>query len=329
MATPTRLVALDGTWLVHRATYAASRLSPDQRSRVVPMQVCAWLYSYALIHKARLGLLAFDGPLCFRYDIYPLYKANRLKVLDSNGNPVSEEEKIALLTKHGRAGIQGLRVKEETTELIDATKEVARHMQLPVVNLKSFEADDVLCSAGKLANKDLHVVMVAKDKDMFQGLRQGVSQWYPDNDPKQPPHHIQYSDLSSRLSKYVHPDASHWTATQFLQYQCLVGDKTDSVPEILSRAKARAVLNEHGSLGVYFKTAEGKEFYARQQEFLIRNRKLVEMRTDLLGETVPDKDFRLPVNTPEILEQVSPTFSKAHANYEGWLRMFKNNRSLF
>lgn len=328
MTLKSKLVALDATWLVHRSAYAVSRLDPEQRGRAVAHQVAAWLYSYALIHKARLGFLAFDGPHCFRHDVYPLYKANRITILDDHGNPLSDEAKTQLLMDSTRKQVLSMRVPDDITTYVDAAYHFANEMGLPVVRLPHMEADDLLASAGALADEHLSVVLVTKDKDSLGSLREGVSQWYPDNDPKKPAHHIKHTDMSSRLVKYVHADAADWSPLQFQQYQVLTGDATDGVPPIIAAAKARKILNEHGTLGAYFRTPEGKAFREANQEFLLRNRELTVMRTNLLRPVNPAKQFALTVNH-KVKAVLRRPLASAYADYQGWARIATANRSLF
>lgn len=329
MATPCTLVANDGNWLLHRAYHAASNAPEDARPRMVARQVTAWAFSYGLLHQATHMFVAFDGPRCFRYDVWPTYKLSRKALVDSEGNQVSPTQARELI----ESGVKLERAPDLIYECQLVTQELLREYGVPVFQSKKHEADDCLRSAATLVEKRpkeiRKVVMITKDKDAIQGLVPGVSQWYPHHDRTQPPVTLTHKDLSNRLAAYVHEDAASWTPRQFLDYQVLIGDPTDDVPPVISNAKARKILNKYPSLQAYCESEEGQEFFYANQQYLKRNRQLVIMKKDLLDDIPLDafkyKSKPLP---QELSVSPSPALRGAHADYVGWLKL-SSRKSLF
>lgn len=330
MASPLpTLVTLDGNWLVHRAYHAAGQSPEEARPRMVARQVTAWAFSYGLLHQATHLLAAFDGARCFRYDVWPLYKAKRKAVIDEHGNPLPPEEALKLI----ESGVKLARAPDPIHDCQILTQQLLEEYGVPVFHPPKHEADDVLSSAATLVEKrpkELRkVVLITQDKDILQSLRPGVSQWHPHHDRKKPPVTITHRDLSNRLTAYVHEDAANWTPKQFRGYQILIGDPTDDVPQILSAAKARKILNKHASLQDYFATEEGKDFYFRNQQYLRRNYQLVVMKEDLLDEMELDTfRYKAKALPRELCVAPSPALRGAHADYVGWLKL-SARRSLF
>lgn len=299
---------------------------------MVARQVVSWVFAYALKHQATHLLIAFDGSECFRYKVWPLYKSSRKQLVDHNGNVLSTEEAQKLLKK----GTELERAYDPIYECQILTESLVEDYKIHRIHIAHVEADDVLASAAALGaeNPDeiRKVVMVAADKDMLQGLRENTVQWYPNHDRTKPPVMITYKDLSNRLMSYVHEDAAKWTPLQFRDYQILIGDPIDDVPPIVAKAEARRILNKYPSLkgeGGYFHTKKGKAFYYSNQAELIRNYKLVVMKTDLLEGWSPEVfRYRPPALNNEQSVSASPQLRGAFADYTGWLRI-SSKRTLF
>lgn len=324
------VVGYDGNWLVHRAYHAAAQ-TPDleTRLRVVARMVVGWCFTTALAQQAKHMLLAFDGDAVFRYDIWPLYKFSRKQILDPDGNKLTAQQYLKLL----KSGIHIHREPDPVEECRLMAAQLAAEYSIPVFQGKKYEADDALASLSTLPSRFpdevRKVVLNTKDKDCLQSLNERTIQLYPNLDRTKPPVIITAADLSYRLAAYVHEDAAHWTPLQFRDYQTLIGDSTDDVPPILTHAKARALLNKHGTLKKYFAKPEGKQFYYTHQEALLRNRQLVIMRTDVLDEYSLEAFRYKPRPLPTELS-VAPTkaLRGAHGDYTGWLKS-ATRRSLF
>ena len=318
----TTLVTMDGNWLMHRAYHAAARsASPESQPRVVARQLVAWAFSYSLQHQATHMLVAMDGHKCFRKQLYPMYKLYRAKVFDSAGRRLEPPEVKVLMN----SGQEVEYVRDIMDDCEDAVIEMLQKYHVPFIQLAQFEADDILVASAKYAIDDSvkRVVLVSKDKDIIQALTTNVIQWYPGEGKGAEAITITHADMGTRLSRYVHKDAARWMPVQFRDYQVLIGDPTDDVPEILSPAKARAIINEHQTLYRYFQTKAGERFFYSNEEALLLNRQLVTMRKDSLDEVSLDA---LRYRTPKTLPS-NPT--KQYLDYTGWIKVAANPKSLF
>ena len=292
------LVVADGNWLINRAhsVYSGHR----DPSTTTAKQVVAWMFEYGLLHQATHLLLAIDGDDLFRKRIFPDYKISRAKkkeaearergsTYESSSNPVYEC--LGLLT-----------------ETLDQLK-------VAYVQKAAFEADDVLVGcANKFSGPKCKVVMVCNDKDDAQGLvNEHVVMWTPAMMKKDP-----VSVTSSNLHVLGHTFGS---AKEVLHYQILIGDPMDDVPQLMSPGKAFKVIQEHKSLGAWFKTPEGKAWYLKHSGALNLNRELITMAVTSVD------DVRFASLKPEQvpgLERIKP---KSYYDFFGMSKLAK--RSLF
>lgn len=95
-------------------------------------------------------LICYDAqtPKSIRKDIYPPYKANRVKV-----EAVSQEERIV--------------------------RRFFELLSLPAVELEGYEADDLIATATNKLKASMDVVVVTGDKDMLQLVEPGVQVFDP------------------------------------------------------------------------------------------------------------------------------------------------------
>lgn len=250
----------DGNWLLHRAySVMGNTKRPEQR---IPQLMLNFVCTDAVRLKATHVAVCFDGPAIFRYDIYPQYKEARKKNKSS-------------------AGDEGVGdVKEDSPyNYLDATLKVLSAFGLFAIQLREFEADDLMASFAHVFNEVCHrVYIVSRDKDLMGSVKGNVRVHYP-------PHK---QELAQNFDEAGVLKVWGLTPKQLCDYQTLIGDANDSIPPVgkVRDKSARKIIAEHGSLMKYFHTAEGKAFWEEHQEELMRNRKLVKMRTDALPTQV-------------------------------------------
>jgi 5'-3' exonuclease len=323
------LMACDGNWLVHRAKFGSGDLDDEVIVRTTARMVAAQVFRYAAKHKAAYFFIGFDGPACFRHDVWALYKANRRNLTDKRGNVLTEKERDVWIL----SGKPLIHVPDIIQECHAASAALCASYGIPVVSMAKYEADDLLRSAGSLIRRPeiKKVVLVSKDKDTFGGLRPGVSQWYPESVKTSKGKvmtdvFITHSDMSVRLSKYVGPEAATWTPLQFRDYQILIGDPTDNIPPILPPKTASKLISRIDSLRAYFETKEGKKFLAQHQEALWRNLQLVNMKEDLFDEfDMASLKYKAPKTLPP---NAVPSVTAAMEEYNGLFKIL-SRPSLF
>ena len=149
-----RLFLIDGHALIFKMYYAfLGRPMVNSKGEDTSILYGFTKYLLELISKEKPTHLAvsFDPPGgTFRNELYPAYKANR--------------------TETPRLVIDAL---EPLTEIVAA-------LNIPVLMVPGFEADDVICSAAlKFASEDVDVYMVTPDKDYGQMVRPHIFQFRP------------------------------------------------------------------------------------------------------------------------------------------------------
>ena len=162
-------------------------------------------------YKPKFVAIAIDSDdrATFRHDFFPDYKANR------SAPP------------------------EDFKPQIPKMLEIARLMGIPVLEVPGDEADDIMATlADRLTaeHPDLHVRLVAKDKDLEQVLSDRVTLFDAHTDTE-----LTVEGLFEK--KGITPQ-------QVIDYQTLIGDSTDNVPGVkgIGPKTASKLIAEFGSV---------------------------------------------------------------------------------
>jgi DNA polymerase-1 len=132
----------------------------------------------------------------------------------------------------------------------------------------NYEADDLMGSFAHQAT--FKTYLVTRDKDANQSLNEHSIKYTPEMGTS-PEIFLTKSDSA----------LGGMTVLASLDYQTLVGDKIDSIPDVVSPGVAKKIIKEHTTLKAYFASKEGKQFWAVHHKALIRNRKLVTLVKDI------------------------------------------------
>ena len=286
-----RLFLIDGHALVFKMYYAFLR-HPMINSKGADMSILFGFTKYILElierEKPTHFAVAFDPPGgTFRHEMYPEYKGTR----------------------------------DETPQLvIDALEplcELCRAMGFPVLMIKGFEADDVIGSMAKRAEKEgFEVFMVTPDKDYGQLISPHITQYKPgkaggDNE---------LIDVAKVCEKYgiARPE-------QVIEILTLCGDSSDNIPGVkgVGEVGAGKLIAKYDTVGNIY--AHLGELTPRQQEafrnaegHIAMSHDLVTIRTDIAID-IDSKEMEL---TGEYTPEVADLFEK----YEfGSLRKFIGN----
>ncbi|HNV53068.1 MAG TPA: 5'-3' exonuclease H3TH domain-containing protein, partial [Tenuifilaceae bacterium] len=275
-----RLLLLDAYALIYRAYYAFINR---------PMKNSKGLNTSAIYGFTRATLdaikkfnpthvaVGFDlsGPT-FRSEMYPEYKAQR----------------------------------EETPEDIRAAipiiKDILRAMQIPIVELKGYEADDVIGTLAVQANPDeFEVYMMTPDKDYGQLLSKNIKIAKPGRGG---------NEMEIVTEEEFCKGYDIQSPKQFVDILALWGDASDNIKGVnkIGEKTAAKLIAEYGSIENILHNT-GKLSPAMRQnldsshDLLSLNRKLVTIKTDLeLGVTYDDlkiKEANLKQLTP-LLEEM-------------------------
>lgn len=253
------LFLIDGTAYIHRAYHAVRGLSnsgglPTNAAFGFTKMLVKLMEEKQPVH----AVMVFDarGPT-FRHEIYPEYKANRKAMED------------------------------DMAVQIPWIKKITKGFGLPILEMQGFEADDLIGTIAKQAEKEgFSVVMVTGDKDLMQLVTENTRMWDPMKEKT--------LDISSIQQQFgIRPE-------QLTDVMGFSGDASDNVPGVpgIGDKTARTLVQEFGSMeGVYENIDSITK--QKQKESLIQNRdqaflskELVTIKTDI-DLSFQKEDFRI------------------------------------
>ena len=230
-----KLFLIDGHALIFKMYYAFLR-RPMVNSKGMDTSILFGFTKYLLEmverEKPTHLAVAFDPPGgTFRNDLYPEYKANR----------------------------------PDTPQLIidalEPLSDICRAMNIPVLMIKGYEADDVIGSMAKrAASEGFDVYMVTPDKDYGQLIEPNVYQYKPgkaggDDEI------LGVSDICARYGIC--------TPSQVIDMLAICGDTADNVPGVkgVGEVGAAKLISKYGSV---------EEIYAHMDELPARQKTMFE-----------------------------------------------------
>lgn len=254
---PDHVYLIDGSGYIFRAFHA---LPPLTRSDGTPVNAVLGFTNMLLKlvedSDAEYIAVIFDaGRRTFRNDIYPEYKAHRPEA------PPELVPQFALIR--------------------DAT----RALNVPAIEMKGFEADDLLATYATQAAAEGHdVTIVSSDKDLMQLVSDRISLFDPIKNRK-----IGHQEVLEKFG--VAPE-------KVIDIQALAGDSSDNVPGVpgIGLKTAAELINTYGDLDTLLARA-GEIKQPKRRENLVNNadlarisRDLVTLKRDVAVE-VPLSDF--------------------------------------
>lgn len=286
-----RLFLIDGHALIFKMYYAFLR-HPMINSKGADMSILFGFTKYILelIDREKPSHLAvaFDPPGgTFRHEIYPEYKGTR-----------SETPQLVI-------------------DALEPLCDLCKAMGFPVLMVKGFEADDVIGSMAKRAEKEgFKVYMITPDKDYGQLISSNILQYKPGKSGSE----NELIDREKICSKYgiKRPE-------QVIEILTICGDSSDNVPGVKGVGEVGA-----GKLIARYDTVAN--IYEHIEELTPKQREAFENAIgyiDLSHELVTIKtDIELDVRTEdmELGGGYSPEVADLFEKYEfGSLRKFIGN----
>ena len=260
-----KLLLVDGHALVFKMYYAFLR-RPMINSKGADMSILYGFTKYLLEMFQREApthvAVAFDPPGgTFRNQMYPEYKGTR---------PPTPQLVIDAL--------------QPLTELVQA-------MNIPVVMVPGFEADDVLGSiATQYASPSLDVYMVTPDKDYGQLIREHVFQMKPGKAGED----AEVLGVHELCNKWGISDPS-----QVIDMLAICGDTADNVPGVkgVGEVGAAKLIAKYGTLENIYKhvdelSPKQKDMFLEAQPHMELSKALVTIKTDMtLPVTLNDMEY--------------------------------------
>ena len=286
-----RLFLIDGHALVFKMYYAFLR-HPMINSKGADMSILFGFTKYILElierEKPTHLAVAFDPPGgTFRNEMYSEYKANR-----------SETPQLII-------------------DSLEPLCELCKAMGFPVLMMKGFEADDVIGSMAKRAEKEgFEVYMVTPDKDYGQLISPNIIQYKPgkagsDNE---------LIDTEKVCSKYgiARPE-------QVIEILTICGDSSDNVPGVkgVGEVGAGKLIARYGTVENIY--AHIDELTPKQREAFVNSEGHIRLSHELV--TIKT-DIEIPVGCAEmkLSGAYSPEVADLFEKYEfGSLRKFIGN----
>jgi len=259
-----RLFIIDGHALIFKMYYAFLR-RPMINSKGMDTSILFGFTKYLLElierEKPTHLAVAFDPPGgSFRNELYPEYKANR-----------TETPQLVI-------------------DALEPLTELCTNMNIPVLMIKGFEADDVIGSMAKrAAGEGYDVYMVTPDKDYGQLIQDNIWQYKPGRGGDDEV--VGYKEI---CEKYGILDP-----IQVIDMLTICGDTADNVPGVkgIGEVWASKLIAQYGSVeNIYAHISElskkQAEMFEAARPHIALSKKLVTIKTDIEID-VPTSDTRV------------------------------------
>ncbi len=204
-----RLILVDGSAYIFRAYYG---LPPMNRADGTPINA-VFGFTNMLVkliedYSDDKMIVIFDAAReNFRNEIYPEYKANRGEAPD------------------------------DLIPQFPLIRECVKSFNIPQLEIEGFEADDLIATYVRLAEKDkIETIIVSSDKDLMQLVSDNVTMLDPMKNKK-----IETKDVEEKFG--VRPD-------KVIFIQALTGDKVDNIPGApgIGPKTASQLINEYNDI---------------------------------------------------------------------------------
>ena len=286
-----RLFLIDGHSLIFKMYYAFLR-HPMINSKGADMSILFGFTKYILelIEKEKPThfAIAFDPPGgTFRHEMFPEYKGTR-----------SETPQLVI-------------------DSLEPLCELCKTMGFPVLMVKGFEADDVIGSMAKRAEKEGFITyMVTPDKDYGQLISPSIIQYKPGKSGSE--HEL--IDTGAICEKYniARPE-------QVIEILTIVGDSSDNVPGVkgVGEVGAGKLISKYGSVAEIYNhieelTPKQREAFEHSKEYIDLSHFLVTIKTDIPLDVTSEE--------MELTGQYSPEVADLFEKYEfGSLKKYLGN----
>lgn len=249
-----RLFLIDGHALIFKMYYAFLR-HPMINSKGADMSILFGFTKYILElierEKPTHFAVAFDPPGgTFRNEMYPEYKATR-----------SETPQLII-------------------DALEPLCDLCKAMKIPVLMIKGFEADDVIGSMAKRAEKEgLTTYMVTPDKDYGQLISPSIFQYKPGKSGSDD----EVIDVDKVCAKYgiSRPE-------QVIEILTIVGDASDNVPGVkgVGEVGAGKLIAKYGTVAEIYShidelTPKQREAFEKSKDHIELSHTLVTIKTDI------------------------------------------------
>lgn len=266
------LILVDGSSFLFRAYHAidANLSSPEGLPTNAIFGVANMLKKLVAKHQTDYFTVVFDAPgKNFRHELYAQYKANR--------PPIADDLRIQIKPLHN---------------LIKA-------MGLPLIVQAGVEADDVIATLARLAERQgFDVIIATSDKDMAQLVNEHIT--------------LENTMSNTRMDSIGVKEKFGVEPTQIIDYLALMGDATDNIAGVAGVGPKTAAkwLKQYKNIDQLMACAaeiKGKvgENLRSSIEQLSQSRILTTIKDELKLNYTLDDLKQQPINNEELLTQLA------------------------
>ncbi|QSR84220.1 5'-3' exonuclease H3TH domain-containing protein [Methylacidimicrobium sp. B4] len=244
-----RLLLVDGSYYAYRSFYAmpALQTSSGQPTNALYGLIMVLRRMLADLRPTLVGWAVDDGLCAERVALCPEYKANRPAV------------------------------PEALSVQLDQVEELMAALGLPVLRVAGEEADDVMASYTAAARQEGEVVLATNDKDLLALVSPRVAVYQTNGKGF---HLLTEEEVTEKWG--VAP-------AQIPDLLALIGDSVDNIAGVPGVGKVTAAqwLRRYGSLEELLRAAPQasgarlQQLSGAQRERVLRNRRMIELRTNL------------------------------------------------
>ena len=251
-----KIVLIDGHSILNRAFYGVPELTNAKGLHTNAIYgFLNILFKILEEEKPDYLAVAFDVKApTFRHEIFKEYKGTRKPMPD------------------------------ELREQVPVMKDVLRAMHVVILEKAGFEADDILGTLAKRAEKDgLEVSLVSGDRDLLQIATEHIKIRIPKTK-------MGKTEIADYYADDV-KEAYQVTPLQFIELKALMGDTADNIPGVpkIGEKTATSLMVEYGSIdNIYLHVEEISKKSIK--ETLLANRALAEL-SKVLATIKTDCDF--------------------------------------
>jgi len=201
-----RLLLIDGPYYLHRS-YSVALLKRDPKyvEKNVLTLFLSMVVADIVALKATHVAATFDAPNCFRYELFPKYKANR------------KGRKEPVMVTHPKYS-SPVRVDVTASDIMPDARKLLRAAGIAVFRKSGLESDDLLGSFSSVFQGEIPIVVSTRDKDMGGLVNDRVSWYWP---------------MEKKMLK-AQDVLKHYGVLPFQMrdYLSLMGDKVDNIPGV-------------------------------------------------------------------------------------------------
>ncbi|MDO4282796.1 MAG: DNA polymerase I [Clostridia bacterium] len=253
-----KFLIIDGNSIMNRAFYGLSSARMTTKEGIHTNAVFGFLNTYWLmLDKLNPDYVAVSFDLrapTFRHKLYTDYKGTR------KGMP------------------------EELKEQMPIIKEVLSAMNIPVLQLETYEADDILGTVSNINTKNnIFTYILTGDRDSYQLISSNTSVVMPSNKNK-----TDYTIYTPELLK----ENYHITPMQVIEVKALMGDASDNIPGVkgVGEKTAYSLIEENGNIDTIYENIDSLGLAPKLKEKLIKDKEMA-----YLSKTLATIDVNVPI----------------------------------